>query len=155
MSKFLLMILLSVLLVERCRTIVGEKKRVPTSRSDGALSGHYLFLAQTAYASNTPGYLSVRTANELECKCFCSSNKQCLSITYRRSDSTCSLYANDPCDARQWQRNSDVQFYINVKRLKYRLFEKPEQNHPLKRLTLSSLCGSVNKSMPTDVGCTW
>jgi hypothetical protein len=124
--------------------VVGEKKRILTSRSEGALLGHYLVLSQTAYASHTPGFLILTTINELECKCVCSTNKQCLSMTYRLSDSTCSLYGNDPCDTRNWQTNSDVNFYINVKRLKYRLFEKPQQNQPLKRLTAASLCGSMN-----------
>jgi len=123
---------------------VGEKKRPITSRSEGTLLGHYLVLLQTGYTSNTPGFLIVKTTNELECKCICSTNKQCLSMTYRLSDSICSLYANDPCDRRNWQRNSDVNFYINIKRLKYRLFEKPQKNQALKRLTVSSLCGSMN-----------
>jgi hypothetical protein len=123
---------------------VGEKKRTFTSRSEGAVLGHYLVLSQTAYLPNTPGFLILRTINELECKCICSTNKQCLAMTYRLSDSTCSLYATDPCDTRKWQTNLDINFYINIKRLKYRLFEKPQQNQPLKRLTISSLCGTMN-----------
>ncbi|CAF0732520.1 unnamed protein product [Adineta steineri] len=123
---------------------VGEKKRTVTSRSEGILLGHYLVLTETAYVSNTAGFLIVKTVNELECKCLCSSNKQCLAMTYRLSDSTCSLYANDPCDTRIWHTDTDVNFYINIKRLKYRLFEKPEQNQRLKRLTPSTLCGNMN-----------
>ncbi|CAF4437909.1 unnamed protein product, partial [Rotaria sp. Silwood2] len=60
---------------------VGEKKRIFTSRSEGALLGHYLFLAETTYISNTPGFLIITTINEHECKCICSTNEQCLSIT--------------------------------------------------------------------------
>ncbi|UJR31789.1 hypothetical protein I4U23_019267 [Adineta vaga] len=111
----------------------------------GILLGDYLFFAQTIYTSNTPGFSIVRTINELECKCLCSTNKQCLAIAYRTSDSTCSLYASDPCDVRNWKTNSYMNFYINIKRLKYRLFEKPEQNQPLERLTLSSLCDTTNR----------
>ena len=130
--------------IEKCRMAVGERKRTFSSRSEGALLGHYLLLTQTGYLSNTPGFLILTTNNELECKCLCSTNKQCLAMTYRLSDSTCSLYANDPCDTRNWQTNIDINFYINIKRLKYRLFEKPEQNQPLRRLSASSLCGSMN-----------
>ncbi|CAF4797914.1 unnamed protein product [Rotaria sp. Silwood2] len=120
------------------------KKRIFTSRSEGALLGHYLFLAETTYISNTPGFLIITTINEHECKCICSTNKQCLSMTYHLLDSTCTLYANDPCDTRNWQTNSDINFYINIKRLKYRLFEKPEQDQLLKRLSNSLLCGNMN-----------
>jgi len=140
---FFLLIFLNIF-IEKCQTVVGEKKRTFTSRSEGALLGHYLVLSQTTYLTNTPAFFIVITTNELECKCICSTNKQCLSMTYRLSDSTCSLYANDPCDTRHWQTKSDINFYINIKRLKYRLFEKPQKNQALKRLTVSSLCGSMN-----------
>lgn len=123
---------------------VGERKRLLTSRSEGVLLGDYLFLTETAYASHTPGFLILKTINEYECKCMCSTNKQCLSMTYRLTDSLCTLHANDPCDTRTWQKNSNTNFYINLKRLKYRLFEKPERNQPLKRLSISSLCGTMN-----------
>ena len=125
---------------------VGDKKRIIKNRAEGILIGHYLYLAETAFKSNTPGFLVVATTNEHECKCICSQNKQCLSVTYRLFDSTCSLYANDPCDRRKWQTNSNMNFYINIKRLKYRLFEKPEQNERLKRLTSTSLCDNINVS---------
>lgn len=130
--------------IEKSSMTVGEKKRPITSRSEGNLLGDYLVLLQTGYTSNTPGFLIFKSINEYECKCICSTNKQCLSMTYRLSDSICSLYANDPCDTHNWQTNNDFSFYINIKRLKYRLFDKPEQNQPLKRLSISSLCTSMN-----------
>ncbi len=144
---FLLLICLNCF-IEKCQMVVGERKRTFTSRSEGAILGDYLVLLQTTYLSNTPAFLTVTTTNELECKCICSSNKQCLSFMYRLSDLTCSLYATDPCDTRYWQTNSNVNFYVNIKRLKYRLFEKPDQNQPLKRLSMSSLCGSMNEFNP-------
>lgn len=144
MYKFIFIIIVFNIFIDKCQTAVGEKKRTSSNRSGGSLLGQYLYLSGTAYISNTPGFLVLTTTTELECKCICSTNKQCLAMTYRLSDSTCSLYANDPCDTRNWQTNSDINFYINIKRLKYRLFEKPEQDEPLKRLTSSSLCGSMN-----------
>jgi hypothetical protein len=145
MSKFIFVIIIFLSTpIEKSQMAVGEKRRTFTGRSEGALLGHYLFLAETAYISNTPAFFILTTTNELECKCACSANKQCLAMTYRLSDSTCSLYANDPCDTRNWQTNFDLNFYINVKRLKYRIFEKPVQDEPLKRLSASSLCGSMN-----------
>ena len=145
MSKYLFIILILLnIFIKKCQMAVGEKKRLFTSRSEGALLGDYLFLSETTFITNTPAFLIIKTTNQLECKCICSSNKQCLSLTYRLSDSTCSLYATDPCDTKTWQTNSDTNSYINIKRLKYRLFEKPEQNQPLKRLTSSSLCSGMH-----------
>lgn len=135
-------------LFEHSHTAVGEKKRPVTSRSEGAVLGHYLLLSQTAYLSHTPPFQTFSAMNELECKCICSSNKQCLAVTYRLSDLKCSLYGTDPCDTRIWQSNADVNFYINIKRLKYRLFEKPQQNRPLKRISSASVCGSMSGFNP-------
>ena len=131
------------LLIPYMHAAVGEKKQKLTSRSEMAPMGDYLYVAETAYLSNTPAFFAVKTTNELECKCTCSSHKQCLSMTYRRSDGYCSLYANDPCDTRMWQSNANMHFYIHVKRLKYRLYDPPKQNEPLKRLSISSLCGDM------------
>jgi len=126
---------------DKYQMIIGERKRMFTSHSEGTILGNYLILTQTVYITNTPAYLILPSINELECKCFCSNNKQCLAMTYRISDSTCLLHATDPCETRTWQDNFDWNFYINIKRLKYRLFEKPQQNQPLKRISASTLCG--------------
>lgn len=138
-----LTMIVSNLLIPYTHAAVGEKKQKLTSRSEMAPMGDYLYVAETSYLSTTPAFFTVKTTNELECKCTCSSHKQCLSVTYRRSDGYCSLYANDPCDTRMWQSNANMHFYIHIKRLKYRLYDPPKQNEPLKRLSISSLCGDM------------
>lgn len=130
--------------MENCQAVVGERRRPTTSRSEGLLLGHYLVLPQTAYLSHTPAFQTFSTSNELECKCLCSSNKQCLAVAHRLSNSMCSLYGNDPCDTRLWQSNIDVNFFIHITRLKYRVFEKPQRNLPLQRASNASLCGSTS-----------
>ncbi|CAF1346032.1 unnamed protein product [Adineta ricciae] len=150
MSTYLSLIIIhSIILlhifIDECQAIIGERKRTFAGRPEGVLIGDFLFFAETAYISNTPGFYIIRTSNELECKCLCSSNKQCLSMTYRIYDSTCSLFATDPCDIRNWKEYSNMNFYIHIKRLKYRLFEKPEQDQSLQRLALSSLCSTTSR----------
>ena len=143
-TRLMLMIFLLGVSIERSRAAVGEKKRPVSTQPEGLLSGHYLLLAQTAYLSNTPAFLTLTTASDLECRCACSRYRQCLSMTYRSTDALCSLYANDPCNARTWQSSAETNFAIHVQRLKYRLFEQPEQNEPLRRLSASALCGNTN-----------
>ena len=139
-----LLIFLSYSLIEPVQSTVGNRRRISSSRSEGVIDGHFLLFTETNYVSNIVSFFTVETSEESECKCICKSRRQCLAATYRRSNRLCSLYATDPCDTRSWQSNIDVNFYIHIKRLKYRIFDQPEQNEPLKRLSPTSLCSTTN-----------